>query len=163
MREIIEKLASELKKLEFEFRVELPREIKTAVAMGDLRENAEYHAALERQSYVKARIGQLRERLGVLSSIDLSQVPTDRVGLGSVVKLLDLDTDLEIRYELVVPEIAELNKGLISIASPIGKNLVGRSEGDEVTIQIPSGVKRFEVLELTTIHSKKKKKKKKSE
>ena len=90
MREIIEKLASELKKLEFEFRVELPREIKTAVAMGDLRENAEYHAALERQSYVKARIGQLRERLGVLSSIDLSQVPADRVGLGSVVKLLDL-------------------------------------------------------------------------
>jgi len=154
MQEIKDRLTAELRALEHEFRVELPREIKTAVAMGDLRENAEYHAALERQAYVKARIGQLRERLGTLNTIDLSQLPKDRAGLGSRVLLLDQDTETEVRYELVFPEVADLQTGLISIASPIGKSLVGRQAGDEVTITTPSGEKRFELLELETAHDR---------
>ena len=154
MRQIMERLASELKALEYEFRVELPKEIGTAVAMGDLRENAEYHAALERQSYVKARIGQLRQRLAELGAIDVGRIPKDRIGLGSTVMLLDLDSDQEVRYELVVPEVADLEHGLLSVASPIGKSLVGKTEGDEVTISIPSGRRRFEILELETIHGK---------
>ena len=156
MEQIKAQLAAELKGLEREFRVELPREIKTAVAMGDLRENAEYHAALERQAFVRARIMQLRERLGALNAIDLDQIPRDRVGLGSSVKLLDLDNDQEVSYELVVPEMANPEKGQLSIASPIGKSLVGKREEDEIKIETPAGHKNFELLELTTIHDKKK-------
>jgi transcription elongation factor GreA len=107
LRELIDRLAAELKSLEHELRVQLPLEIRSAVAMGDLRENAEYHAALERQSFVKARIGQLRESLAVLNSVSLDQLPRDRVGLGSAVVLRDLDTDEELRYELVIPELAK--------------------------------------------------------
>lgn len=152
MQKIKELLSAELKTLEREFRVELPKEIKTAVAMGDLRENAEYHAALERQAYVKARIGQLRERLGALNTLNLDRLPHDRVGLGSKVTLLDLDNDAEVKYELVFPEVADLEQGLISIASPIGKSLLNRQEGDEVTIRTPNGEKRFELLTLVTVH-----------
>ena len=152
VREILDILKSELDELEHEFRVELPKEIKAAVAMGDLRENAEYHAALERQAYVRARIGQLRERLGALSALDMSQIPKDRAGMGSQLELLDLDTDEEIVYKLVFPEIADLEKGMLSIASPIGKALVGLKEGDDVTIEIPSGARNFEVLSLKTMH-----------
>jgi len=152
MREIKERLTVELRALEHEFRVELPKEIKAAVAMGDLRENAEDRAALERQSFVKARIGQLRERLGTLNSINMSQLPRDRAGLGSRVTVLDLDTDKEITYRLVFAEAADLEKGLISIASPIGKSLVGLQEGDEVKIRTPSGQRHFEVLGLVTAH-----------
>ena len=152
MQEIKDRLTNELKALEREFRIELPREIKTAVAMGDLRENAEYHAALDRQNFVKARIAQLRERLATLNSINLAQLPKDRAGLGSRLTLLDLDNDGEVCYELVFPEVADLRRGLISIASPIGSSLVGRREGDDVTIETPKGRKRFEVLQLATAH-----------
>ncbi len=154
MEQIKAQLAAELKGLEREFRVELPREIKTAVAMGDLRENAEYHAALERQAFVRARIMQLRERLAVLHAINLDQVPRDRVGLGSTVKLLDLDNDREVNYVLVVPEMANPEKGQLSIASPIGKSLVGKREEDEITIDTPAGRKNFELLKLVTIHAR---------
>lgn len=154
MREILERLTAELKGLEYEFRVELPREISTAVAMGDLRENAEYHAALERQAFVRARIGQLRERLAALSSMSLDQIPRDRAGLGSTVRVLDLDSDEEITYELVVPELSDLAKSLISIASPIGRGFAGRKVGDEVTVEVPAGRRRFELLELITLHAK---------
>ena len=154
MQQVVSKLTQELRALERELRVELPREIQTALAMGDLRENAEYHAALERQSYVKARIGQLRERLSELGKLDLGQISRDRVGLGSRVTLLDLDSDEEITYELVIPEMSDLGTGLISIASPIGRGLVGRRRGDEVEIKIPSGSKSFEVLELETLHDR---------
>jgi len=154
MREVQDKLKKELEGLEYEFRVELPREIKTAVAMGDLRENAEYHAALERQAFVRARIGQLRERLGALNALNLDNIPKDCSALGSRLELLDLDTDEEISYELVFPEVADLESGLLSIASPIGKALVSLREGDEVTIKIPSGTRRFEVLSLKTVHDK---------
>jgi transcription elongation factor GreA len=154
MREIKERLQAELRALEHEFKVELPREIGEAAAMGDLKENAEYHAARERQSFVKAKIGDLQARLSAVMSLKLDQVPSDKVGLGSVVKLLNEDTDEEVTYELVFPELSDLENGLISIASPIGKSLVGLAEGDSVEVQIPSGVKCFEVLELTTIHDK---------
>jgi transcription elongation factor GreA len=155
MREILDILKKELEALEFEFRVELPREIKTAVAMGDLRENAEYHAALERQAFVRARIGQLRERLAALSAVDLSQIPTDRAAMGSRLELLDLDTDQEVTFQLVFPEVADSEAGMLSIASPIGKALIGLKAGDEVSITIPSGERNFEVLSLKTIHDQK--------
>ncbi len=155
MKEIIDRLTEELKLLERELRIELPKEIGTAVAMGDLRENAEYHAALERQAFVKARIGQLRERLASLSSMSLELLPRDRVGLGSTVKLLDLDTDDEATYDIVVPEVADLGRGQISVASPIGRSLLGKKEGDAVSVEVPSGRRRFELLELKTLHDKK--------
>ena len=154
MKEARQKLEEELRLLERELRVELPQEIKKALAMGDLRENAEYHAALERQSFVKARMGQLRSRLTELGMINMANVPKDRAGLGSSLTVLDLDQDVEITWELVVPEVADLDRGLISIASPIGRGLVGKCPGDEVTIDIPSGRRRFEVLELRTMHDK---------
>ena len=154
MEAVRSRLLEELKSLEYELRVELPKEIKAALAMGDLRENAEYHAALERQGFVRARIGQLKARLGELGTMNLANVPKDRVSIGTKVTLLDLDRDEEVTYELVFPELADHPKGLVSIASPIGKGLVGKTEGDVVTIRIPSGQKRFEVLEFTTLHAK---------
>ncbi|HEX4825319.1 MAG TPA: transcription elongation factor GreA [Candidatus Polarisedimenticolaceae bacterium] len=154
MKEARAKLEEELKLLERELTIELPREIKTAVAMGDLRENAEYHAALDRQRFVRARIGQLRTRLSELGTMNLDRIPKDRVGLGSTVVLNDLDAGDEVTYELVIPEMADLDKGLVSIASPIGRGLIGRKDGETVTIEIPSGKRRFEILELKTIHEK---------
>ena len=154
MQKVLDQLSGELKGLERELRIELPKEIKAALALGDLKENAEYHAALERQAYVKARIGQLRERLSELGSVNMALIPKDKVSLGSRVNLLDLDSDAEIRYELVVPELAESRDGLISVASPIGKGLMGKKVGDEVSIDIPSGTRNYEILELSTIHDR---------
>lgn len=154
MQDIINRLADELKALERELRVDLPREIQRALAMGDLRENAEYHAALERQSFVKARVGQLRQRLGELGKVDLTRVPKDRAGLGSTVTLLDLDSEEEVTYELVVPEAADLQKGLVSTSSPVGRGLLGRRAGEEVRIQVPNGERAFEILEVRTFHDK---------
>ncbi len=154
MKEIQLRLALELKALEREYRVELPREIKIAVAQGDLSENAEYKAALERQHYVRARISALRERLSELGTLNFDRVPRDKVGLGSTIVLLDMDTDTEVTYELVIPEVADSEAGLISIASPIARGLLGRKEGEQVTIPIPSGRKRFEIVELKTLHDK---------
>jgi transcription elongation factor GreA len=149
-----EKLETELKTLERELRIELPQEIKKALAMGDLRENAEYHAALERQSYVKARIGQLRLRLQELSLIRVEDIPRDRIGLGSQFKVMDLDGDKEIRYELVLPEEADPSTGKVSITSPLGKGFQGRAVGEEVAIQVPSGRRTYEILDLKTIHDR---------
>lgn len=154
MQNVLDQLSAELKGLERELRIDLPREIKAALALGDLKENAEYHAALERQAYVKARIGQLRTRLSELGSVNLAMIPRDRVSLGSRVELLNLDTDEEIRYELVVPEMAESRSGLISVASPIGKGLMGKKVGDEVSIRIPSGTRNYEILEVSTVHDR---------
>src|SRR5262245_21014872 len=153
-RQAIERLEKELRQLEREYRHDLPQEIKKALAMGDLRENAEYHAALERQSYVKAKIGHIKKRLAEISMIKLDSLPKDRVGLGSSVVLYDLKEEREIRYDLVFSEDADVARGQISITSPIGKGLSGRREGDEVTIQVPSGVKRFEIVSLQTVHQK---------
>jgi transcription elongation factor GreA len=153
-KQAIGRLEKELRELEREYRHDLPKEIKRALAMGDLRENAEYHAALERQSYVKAKIGHIKKRLLEISMIKIEALPKDKVGLGSTVVLYDLKEEKEIRYELVFSEDADVPRGYISITSPIGKGLAGRSEGDEVTIQVPNGVKRFEIVSLQTVHQK---------
>lgn len=153
-KQAIERLEKELRQLEREYRHDLPQEIKRALAMGDLRENAEYHAALERQSYVKAKMGHIKKRLSEIAMIKLDSLPKDRVGLGSSVVLYDLKEEREIRYDLVFSEDADAARGQISITSPIGKGLSGRREGDEVTIQVPNGVKRFEIVSLKTVHQK---------
>jgi transcription elongation factor GreA len=154
MKEVRDKLEVELRALERELTIDLPREIKTAVAMGDLRENAEYHAALDRQRYVRARIGQLQRRLSELGTMNLDRIPKDRIGLGTTIVLVDLDGDVELMYELVIPEMADLEKGLVSLASPIGRGLLGRKDGETVVIEVPSGKKRFEIIEIKTIHDK---------
>jgi transcription elongation factor GreA len=154
MKAVRDKLEGELHALERELTVELPREIKIAVAMGDLRENAEYHAALDRQRFVRARIGQLQRRLSELGTMNMDRIPKDRIGLGTTILLIDLDGDVEITYQLVIPEMADLEKGLISSASPIGRGLLGRKDGEKVVIEIPSGKKRFEIVEIRTIHDK---------
>ena len=152
MEELKKKLAEEIAALETELRIELPREISKARAHGDLSENAEYHAAKERQGVVNARLGQLRARLRELSMIDMSRLPRDRVGLGSTVVVLDTKKDEEITYKLVTSEEADVSKGQISTTSPIGRALLGKRVGDEVRFQIPDGMREFEILQLTTIH-----------
>ncbi|MBL8187020.1 MAG: transcription elongation factor GreA [Acidobacteria bacterium] len=142
----------ELKALEQEFTVELPRALRTAAALGDLSENSEYKYARERQDYVRARIRQLQQQLAKLSSIDISRLPTDRASYGSTLVLRDLDRDAEITYRLVTPEEADYEKGLISTSSPIGKSLLNKEEGDEVKVQTPNGTRVFEIVKLTTIH-----------
>ena len=151
---LLKRFEEEIGALERELKMELPKEIQRARELGDLRENAEYQAALERQTFVRARISELRTRLGELNSISLDRIPRDRAGLGSRVLVLDLDTELEIRYELVVPEVADLERGLISVASPVGQGLLNRVVGDTVEVAIPAGRKRFEVLQLSTLHDK---------
>ena len=152
MEDIKKKLQDEIAVLEHEFRHELPKEILKARAHGDLSENAEYHAAKERQGYVNARLGQVQKRLGELSMVDLSKLPTDRVGLGSTVVVRDLQKDQEMTYILVTSEAADATAGKISTGSPIGRSLIGKALGDEVRVSIPGGVREFEIVKLTTIH-----------
>jgi transcription elongation factor GreA len=130
----------------------LPKEILKARAHGDLSENAEYHAAKERQGYVNARLSQLKIRLGEMSMVDLSRLPVDKVGLGSTVVVLDLQKDQEITYRLVTSEEADVATGRISTASPIGRSLLGKALGDTVKAAIPGGFRDFEIVKLTTIH-----------
>lgn len=146
------KMLEEITKLEHELRNELPKEILKARAHGDLRENAEFHAAKERQRYVDARLSKLQLRLSELSLVDMSKIPRDRVGLGSRVLVLDVNKEEERTYKLVASEESDVANGLISTSSPIGKGLLGKKVGDEVTIAIPGGQRTLEVLELKTIH-----------
>src|SRR5579862_2752598 len=152
MEDLKKKLQDEIALLENELRVELPREILKARAHGDLSENAEYHAAKERQSFVQARLSQLHTRLRDVSMIDMSKIPHDRVGLGSTVTVLDVDKDEKVKYKLVTSEYVDVAKGLISTSSPIGRGLLGKQVGDSVRIQIPGGVREMEIMELITIH-----------
>lgn len=152
MQELKKKLQDQITALEYELRNELPKEILKARAHGDLRENAEFHAAKERQRIVDAQLAQLKQRLAVLSMVDLSKIPHDRVGLGSTVKVYDSTKDEEIQYKLVTSEEADANKGMISTSSPIGRGLLGKQVGDEVKISIPGGSRTLEILHLTTIH-----------
>ena len=152
MEDVIKRLQVEIAQLEVELRVDLPREILRARAHGDLSENAEYHAAKERQAFVHARLGQLHGRLREVSMIDMSKIPHDKVGLGSIVLVLDLAKEEEIRYKLVTSEDVDVAKGMISTSSPIGRGLLGKTVGDTVKIQIPGGVRHLEIVELTTIH-----------
>jgi transcription elongation factor GreA len=152
MEDLKKKLQEEITALEYELRNELPKEILKARAHGDLSENAEYHAAKERQSFVDARLAQLKGRLREFSMVDMTKIPKDRVGLGSKVVLLDLQKDVKLNYRLVTSEEADAAKGQISTSSPIGRGLLGKQVGDEVKIPIPGGMREVEILELTTIH-----------
>jgi transcription elongation factor GreA len=152
MEAVRKKLQTELQTLEDELHFTLPKEIQKAREFGDLRENAEYKAALERQSIVRARIMQIRQRLGEVESIDLSKLPTDRVAYGSSVVLFDLEKEEKVTYKLVTSEESDPENGLISTVSPIGQALMGKEEGDEVKVKTPTGVRNFEISRLTTIH-----------
>jgi len=152
MEELKKKLQQEITTLEYELRNELPKEILKARAHGDLRENAEFHAAKERQRFVDARLSQLKQRLGELSLVDVTKIPRDRVGLGSTVVVLDVEKDEEVTYKLVTCEEADATKGMISTNSPIGRSLIGKQVGDEVKVMIPGGTRNMEILKLTTIH-----------
>src|SRR3954452_13341817 len=152
MTDIKKKLQDEITTLEYELHVELPKEILKARAHGDLSENAEYHAAKERQGFVNARLNQLKKRMAEMSMVDFSKIPHDRVGLGSKVVVLDVKKDEEITYYLVTSEEADAPNGRISTSSPIGRGLLGKETGDVVKVQIPGGMKELEILKLTTIH-----------
>ncbi|MBX3244647.1 MAG: transcription elongation factor GreA [Acidobacteria bacterium] len=152
MEEILNKLKSELDSLEEELHFALPKEIQKAREFGDLRENAEYKAALERQSIVQARIMQVRQRLGEIESIDLSKIPTDRAAYGSVVVLFEIDKEEKVTYRLVTSEESDPENGMISTVSPIGQALMGKEEGDEIRVKTPNGWRVFEISSLTTIH-----------
>ena len=154
MKEAKAKLEQEVRKLERELREELPAALKKALQMGDLRENAEYQTAKERQSYVQAQLSHLQHRLAKLSLINLSKIPTDRISYGSTVVLFDLDTEVEVTYRLVTSEESDVKAGKISTTSPIGRSLMNREEGDEVQIRTPGGTKNYEIMELTTIHDR---------
>ncbi len=147
-----EKLSGEVAKLRHELAVTLPQEIKKAVDHGDLRENSEYKAALERQRFVQARLGQLVQRLSKLSDIDITQIPTDRVGLGSRVTVEDNVTDSREVYELVFGDGGELIEGQVSMSSPIGLALQNRAVGDTVLLKLPARTRRLKIVELITFH-----------
>jgi transcription elongation factor GreA len=149
--QILKKLQDEIAVLDRELHSDLPKEIRRARELGDLRENAEYHAAKERQSFVQARIAMLQRRVAAVQMINLDRIPRDRAGLGSTVHLREEGAG-EVVYQLVMPEDADLEKGLISVSSPIGKAIVNKEEGDEVIVQTPGGRRAFEVTRLVTIH-----------
>jgi transcription elongation factor GreA len=150
--DIKKKLQDEIGVLERELHVELPKEILKARAHGDLSENAEYHAAKDRQGFVNARLNQLKKRLAEMSMVDFSKIPHDRVGLGSKVTVLDTKREEEIAYNLVTSEEADAANGRISTTSPIGRALLGKEVGDVVRVQSPGGLKELEILKLATIH-----------
>jgi transcription elongation factor GreA len=152
MEDLKKKLQDEISALEYELRTELPREILKARAHGDLSENAEYHAAKERQRFVDARLAQLKKRLADFSLVDISKIPRGKVGLGSTVVVLDVDKDEQVTYKLVTSEESDVANGLISTTSPIGRGLIGKEVGDVVKIPSPGGVREMEILRLTTIH-----------
>jgi transcription elongation factor GreA len=146
------KLEEEIRALEHELAHELPKEIKKAAALGDLSENAEYHMAKQRQELVNARLGQLKKRMSELALVNLTNIPKDCVAFGSRVRVFDNIKEIEIEYKLVTSEEADVNKGLISTTSPIGKALMGKKVGDTATVVTPNGRREMEVLTLTTIH-----------
>ena len=151
-QDIKQRLQAELDELETELRVHLPKEIKRALEFGDLRENAEYRAALDRQNMVKARISQLRQRISEISSIDLSKIPHDKAAYGSTLILYDSEREEEVTYRLVTAEESDPQAGLISTSSPVGRSLMGKEEGDEVTVRTPAGARSFEIKRLMTVH-----------
>ena len=149
---IREKLEAEIRVLEHELNHDLPKELMKARAHGDLSENAEYKYAKERQGYVTAKLGQLKKRLADVAMVNLTDLPKDRAGYGSRVWLMDLKKSSKVEYQLVTTEEADAAQGMISTTSPIGRALLGKRPGDEITVQTPAGVKEFEVLKLKTIH-----------
>lgn len=152
IEELKRKLGEEVEKLQYELNVTLPKEIKKAVEHGDLRENSEYKAALERQQFVQARLGQLRSRLSKLSSIDVSQIPPDKVGLGSRVVVEDEKTKAREVYHLVFGDAVEFQEGHVTMASPIGRALLGKQVGEQIVLKLPAMTRRLKLVELQTIH-----------
>ena len=152
LREMKEKLSREIEQLSYELNVTLPQAIATAVEMGDLRENSEYKAALERQQFVQARLGQLHQRMQQVTQLANHEAPTDRVGLGSRVKVRDLGTDDIEEFMVVLAEMMDIDAGHISLASPLGRALADRKVGDEVQLRLPTITRRLKVLELITVH-----------
>src|ERR1051325_6334686 len=151
MEAVKKKLQEELDALEEELHFRVPKEIQKAREFGDLRENAEYKAAMERQSIVQARIMQVRQRLSEVEAIDKSKIPTDSIAYGSTVVLYDIDLDEKVTDRLVTSEESDPDKGLISTISPIGQALMGKEEGDEIKVKTPSGWRNFEISRLKTI------------
>ncbi len=147
-----EKLAAEAEKLQHELNVIIPNEIRKAVELGDLRENSEYKAALERQQFVQARLGQLRQRLSKLAAVDMSQIPTDRVGLGSKVVVECQDTSVVETYHLVFGDSENFEDGHVTMSSPIGRALVGKTIGEIAFLKLPAKTRRLKITELLTIH-----------
>jgi transcription elongation factor GreA len=151
---IIGKLKKELEELKHELRTKLPKEIEAARAHGDLKENAEYHAAKERQGILNARIGQIAGRIRELSLYNLASIPHGVVAYGSKVTLEDLDSGESVTYEIVFPEEADANAGTISLSAPLGRALVGKAEGDEVEVQAPRGKRSYAIVKLETMHDR---------
>ena len=147
-----QKLGDEVEKLQTELNVTLPNEIRKAVELGDLKENSEYKAALERQAFVRARLEMLRQRLSKLSAINMVDIPADRVGLGSRVIVEDERTGARERYSLLIGDSVELEDGHVSMGSPIGKALLGKGVGETAILKLPASVRRLKVVELRTIH-----------
>ena len=152
LEELKKKLSSEAGKLQYELNVTLPAEIRKAVEHGDLKENSEYKAALERQRFVQARLGQLFERLSKISSIDPAQIPTDSAGLGSTVVVEDQKSKVREKYELVFGDGLELEEGQVTMASPIGRAMLGKKVGEIAFLKLPAGLRHLKVVELKTIH-----------
>jgi transcription elongation factor GreA len=146
------KLQDEIDALEHELNHELPKELKKAVALGDLSENAEYHMAKQRQEFVRARLGNLKKRMGDLSLINMANIPKDRAAIGSTLKVYDSSKEQELEYKLVTSEESDVAKGLISTTSPIGRALMGKRPGDTATVASPNGDRELEILSLKTIH-----------
>src|SRR6188472_3773026 len=148
---LIKKFEDEIATLDRELKLELPKEIKRARELGDLRENAEYAAAKERQRLVEARIGMLKKRVAEIALINVDRIPRDRAGFGSTLHVVE-GTGEKLVFQLVMPEDADATKGLISTTSPIGKALLNKEAGDSVKVTTPGGSREFEILKLTTIH-----------
>ena len=149
--QLMRKLQDEIVALDRELKMELPKEIKRARELGDLRENAEYQAAKERQTYVQARIGMLRRRMNEIALMNMEKIPHGKAGFGSTVTIRE-STGQELVYQLVMPEDADGEKGLISTSSPIGRALLNKEEGDAVAVSTPNGARNFEIIKLITIH-----------
>ena len=149
---ILDKLDNDLKESQRELQVDIPKAILTAREHGDLSENAEFKAAKERQMFLEARISLLQKRISDIMVINVNQIPKDRSGLGSTLKLKNVDSGKETQFHLVFPEEVNPDEGKLSPASPIGRSLMGKQEGDEITVSLPDGKVEFEVLKVTTIH-----------
>lgn len=152
LEKLKEKLGAEAGRLQYELNVTLPAEIRRAVEMGDLKENSEYKAALERQQFVQARLGQLHQRLSKLAQVDMSQIPADRVGLGSRVVVEDQRGGGQETYNLVFGDAEEFEEGQVTMSSPIGRALIGKQVGDEVFLKLPTLTRRLKVVEVVTVH-----------
>ena len=148
---LVKRFEDQIAELERELKTELPKEIQRARELGDLRENAEYKAAKDRQDFVNARISMLKKRVGEIAMMNVDKLPRDKAGLGSTVTLIESTGD-EMTVSLVMPEDADVEKGLISTASPIGRAMLNRAVGEEFTVSTPNGEREFEILKLTTIH-----------